>query len=157
MGVSANITIKDFKEPLDFNKVNHAEAERMKSKRTGKNLPFIKIISDYPEQAEAQISGGLVCQKTGIMFRVEEFKKTPSILQCFKCQGFGHKAPNCIKNEKCVVCGEAHSHKISQKKGSQSGKIVGPLMLPIIEALLHIRTKLLDSTWSKDKFLMSLF
>ena len=35
-GVSINITIKDFKELLDFNKINHAEAERMKSKRTGK-------------------------------------------------------------------------------------------------------------------------
>ena len=35
----------------------------MKSKRTGKNLPFIKIKSDDPKQAE-------------------EFKTTPSILQC---------------------------------------------------------------------------
>ena len=32
-GLSSNITINDFKELLDFNKVNHAEAERMKSKR----------------------------------------------------------------------------------------------------------------------------
>ena len=29
-GVSINITINDFKELLDFNKINHAEAERMK-------------------------------------------------------------------------------------------------------------------------------
>ena len=57
-GVSVKITIKDFKELLDFNKINHAEAERMKP------------------------------------------KTTPSILQCLKCQGFGHKAPNCTKNEK---------------------------------------------------------
>ena len=72
-GVSTNITIKDFKELLDFNRINHAEAERMKSKRTGKDLPFIKFECDDPKQAEAQISGGLVCQKTGIIFRVEEF------------------------------------------------------------------------------------
>ena len=155
-GASANITIKDFKELLDFNKINHAEAERMKSKTTGKNLSFIKIKSDDPKQAEALISGGIVCQKTGIIFRVEEFKTTPSILQYFKCQGFGHKAPNCTKNEKCVVCGEAHSHKnwSIMKKGSQSAQIVGDLMLTIIEAVLHIRTKLLGSTWSKDKLLM---
>ena len=56
-GVSINITIKDFKELLDFNKINHAEAERMKSKRTGKDLPFIKIKSDDSKQAEALISG----------------------------------------------------------------------------------------------------
>ena len=45
----------------------------MKSKRTGKDLPFIKIKSDDPKQAEALLSEGLVCQKTGIVFRVEEF------------------------------------------------------------------------------------
>ena len=72
-GVSINITIKDFKELLDFNKINHAEAERMKSRRTGKDLPFIKIKSDNPKQAEALLSRRLVCQKTGIIFRVEEF------------------------------------------------------------------------------------
>ena len=83
----------------------------MKSKRTGKDLSFIKIKSDEPKQVEALLSEGLVCQKTGIIFRVEELKTTPSILLCFKCQSFGHKALNCTKKEKCVVCGEAHSHK----------------------------------------------
>ena len=67
-GVSSNITIEDFKQLLDFNKITHAEAERMKSKRTGKDLPFIKIKSDDPKQAESLISGGLICQKTGIIF-----------------------------------------------------------------------------------------
>ena len=121
-GVSHNITIKDFQELLDFNKISHAEAERMKSKRTGKDLPFIKIKSDKPKQAEALLSGGLVCQKTGIVFRVEEFKTTPSILQCFKCQSFGHKALNCTKKEKCVVCGEAHSHKNCPNKEKRKPK-----------------------------------
>ena len=110
-GVSNNISLEDFKELLDFNKITHAEAERMKSKRTGRDLPFKKIKCDHPKQAEALISGGLICQKTGIIFMVEEFRMTPSIQQCFKCQGFGHKAQNCAKKQKCVVCGEAHSHK----------------------------------------------
>ena len=99
--MSNNISVNEFKELLDFNKINHAEAEQMTSKRSGKDLPFIKIKSDKPKQAEALLLGGLVCQKTGIIFRVEQFKTTPSILQCFKC----------TKNQKCVVCGEAHSHK----------------------------------------------
>ena len=102
-GVSNNITLEDFKQLLDFNKITHAEAERMKSKRTGKDLPFIKIKSDDPKQAEALISGGLIYQKTGIIFKVEEFSLTPSIQQYFKCQGFGHKAQNCTKKQKCVV------------------------------------------------------
>ena len=119
-GVSNNITIKDFQELLDLNKLSHAKAERMKSKRTGKDLPFRKIKSDDLKQAEALHSGGVVCQKTCIIFRVEAFKTTPSILQCFKCQGFGHKALNCTKKKKCVVCGEAHSHKTAQIKKKES-------------------------------------
>ena len=128
-GVSNNITIEDFKQLLDFNKITHAEKERMKSKRTGKDLPFIKIKSDDAKQAEALISGGLICQKTCIIFKVEEFRITPSIQQCFKCQGFGHKAQNCTKKQKCVVCGEAHSHKDCpnrNKKDPKCANYTGP-------------------------------
>ena len=88
-GVSNNVTLDDFKGLLDCNKIAHAEAERMKSKRSGRDLPFIKIKCDNVKQAGGLISGGLVCQKTGIMFKVEEFRTAPSILQCFKCHGLG--------------------------------------------------------------------
>ena len=37
-GVSNNISVNEFKELLDFKKHTHAEAERMKSKRSGKDL-----------------------------------------------------------------------------------------------------------------------
>ena len=40
-GVSINITVNDFKELLDFNKITHAEAERMKSRRTGRYTHLI--------------------------------------------------------------------------------------------------------------------
>ena len=103
-GVSDNVTLDDFKDLLDYNKITHAEAEIMKSKRSGRDLHFIKIKCDNVKQAEALILGRLVCQKTGINFKVEEFRTTPSIQQCFKCQGFRHKAPNCTKKaEMCCV------------------------------------------------------
>ena len=103
-GVSTNVTIDESKELLEFNKIAHAEAERMTSKRSGRDLPFIKIKYDDPKQAEALISRGFICQKTGIIFKVEEFRTAPSIQQCFKCQGFGHQAPNCTKKTKmCCV------------------------------------------------------
>ena len=57
-GVSNYILLEDFKQLLDFNKITHAEAERMKSKRTGRDLPFITIKCDNPKQAEAIMSGG---------------------------------------------------------------------------------------------------
>ena len=112
---------------------------------------------DDPKQAKALVSGGLTCQKTGIIFKVEEFRITPSIQQRFKCQGFGHKAPNCTKKQKCVVCGEAHSQKNcpnKNKKKHQNVQIVGGGMSPITEAVLRIWIKLLGSMWSKIKFPM---
>ena len=56
-GVSSNVTLDDFKELLDYNKITHAEAERVKSKRSGRNLPFIKIKCDNIKQGDALISG----------------------------------------------------------------------------------------------------
>ena len=123
----------------------------MTSKRSGRELPFIKIKCDDPKQAEAFISGGFICQKTDIIFKVEEFRTTPSIQQCFKCQGFGHKAPNCTKKPKCVVCGEAHSHKNCPNKERRK-PFVGDLMSPTAKAVLLTRIKPSDSMWSKNKF-----
>ena len=56
-GVSNNISLEDFKQLLDFNIITHAEAERMKSNRTGRDLPFIKVKCDNPKQVQALISG----------------------------------------------------------------------------------------------------
>ena len=155
-GVSNNISLEDFKQLLDSNKITHAEAERMKSKRTGRDLPFIKVKCDNPKQAEALISGRLICQKAGIIFKVEEIRITPSIQQCFKCQGFGHKAQNCTKNRNvlCVVK-LIHTKTVQTKtKKSQNVQTVGGPMSPITEAVLHTRIKLLGNMWSKIKFLM---
>ena len=71
----------------------------MKSKRSGRDLPFIKIKSDNVKQAEALISGGL-----GIILKVEEFRTTPSVQQCFKCQGFLAQGSKLYqKTEMCYV------------------------------------------------------
>ena len=141
-GVSNNIKIEDFKELLDFNKITHAEAECMKSKRSGRDLTFIKIKCDEAKHAEALISGELVCQKTGIILKVEESRTTPSIQQCFKCQGFEHKSPNCTKKPKCGMC-EVHSHKTAQtkKKEIQNVQIIGDLMSPTTKVVLLTRIK----------------
>ena len=106
---------------LILTKLPTPRLKRMKSKRSGKDLFFIKIKCDNVKQAEALISEGLVCQKTGIIFKVEEFRTTPSIQQCFNCQGFEHKASYCTKNRN-VLCGEAHSHKNCPTKEKRSPK-----------------------------------
>ena len=113
-GVYDNVKLEEFIELIDFNKITHAEDERVKSKRSGRDVPFIKMKGDNPKQAEALVSDGFICQKAGIIFKVDEFRTTPSIQQCFKYQGFGHNALNCTKN---VLCGAKYiSTKAVHKK-----------------------------------------
>ena len=104
-GVSNNISLEDFKELLDFNKITQAKAERMKSKRTGRDLPFIKIKCNNPKQAETLILGGLICQKTGIIFKVEEFRTTPQSSSASSAKVLGTRHKNVLKNRNvlCVV------------------------------------------------------
>ena len=52
-----------------------------------------------------------MCNVTGIVCNVEEFRQPVSITQCFNCQSFSHSAKNCRSKQKCLVCGESHSHK----------------------------------------------
>ena len=143
MGVSSNTTLEAFKELFNFNKIAHAEAERTKSKRTGRDLPFIKIKRDNPKQAETLISGELICQKTGIIFKVKEFRITASIQQCFKCQGFGHKAKNCTKNRNVLCVVKLIPTKIVRTKiqEPQNLQTVEDPMSPTTEAVLHTKIK----------------
>ena len=110
-GVPTEFTNDEFKQVLDHNKIKHAKAERMKSKRDGRMLQMFLIELSDPAEAEAIISSKITCLQTGIIFKVEEFRAPISVQQCYNCQNFGHSAKNCKAKIKCVICGEGHSHK----------------------------------------------
>ena len=63
-----------------------------------------------------------MCNVTGIVYKVEEFRQPVSVRQCFNCQSFGHSAKNCRSKPKCVICGESHSHKGCPKKEAKQPK-----------------------------------
>lgn len=46
------------------------------------------------------------------LIRWERYENTNPVIQCFKCQEFGHVAKNCFKEIKCVIC--ASDHKSSE-------------------------------------------
>ena len=63
-----------------------------------------------------------MCNVTGIVYKVEEFRQPVSVRQCFNCQCFGHSAQNCKSKQKCVICCENHSHKGCPKKEAKQPK-----------------------------------
>ena len=117
-----DITEADFKEFLDLNKISYAKAERLKSKKDGRVLLIFQLELSDPAEAEALLSQNLMCNVTGIVYKVEEFRQPVSVRQCFNCQCFGHSAQNCKSKQKCVICGENHSHKGCPKKEAKQPK-----------------------------------
>ena len=106
-GVPTDITDIEFLEFLDLNKTSYAKAERLKKQKRGV-FPIFRLEIDDPTEAEALLSPNLVCQVTGV---AEEFRLPVSVTQCCNCQSFGHLAKNCRSKQKCLICGESHSHK----------------------------------------------
>ena len=89
--VPADITDSEFQEFLDLNKINCAKAERLKSQKNGRVLPIFQFEINDPTEAETLISQNLVCNVTGIVYKMEEFRQPISVSQCFDCQTFGKK------------------------------------------------------------------
>ena len=121
-GVPIEITDNEFIEFLDLNKISYIKAERLKSKKDGRSLPLFRIDIHDPTEAEALISQNLVCQITGILYTVEEFRSPVSVRQCFNCQSFRHSAKNCRSKQKCHICGENNFHKGCPNKGARKPK-----------------------------------
>ena len=121
-GVPTDLIDEDFKEFLPLNKISYAKTERYKSRRDGRVLPMFQLEISDPAEAEALLSQNLMCNVTGIVYKVEEFRQPVSVRQCFNCQCFGHSAQNCKSKQKCVICGENYSHKGCPKKEAKQPK-----------------------------------
>ena len=78
-GVPTDITANEFKEFLDLNKITYAEAERLKSKKDGRVLPIFQLEISDPAEAEVLLSQNLLCNVTGIVYKVEEFGQPVSV------------------------------------------------------------------------------
>ena len=135
-GVPTEITDSEFTEFLDLNRINYAKAERLKSRKDCRVLPIFQLEINDPTEAEDLISQNLVCNVTGIVYNVEEFRQAISVTQCFNCQTFGHSAKNCRSKIKCLICGEGHSHqgcpnKEAKNMGGGAGGLGGGCSPPL--------------------------
>ena len=78
-GVPTDLTEEDFKEFPDLHKISYAKAERYKSKKDGRVLPMFQLEISDPAEAEALLSQNLICNVTGIAYKVEEFRQPVSV------------------------------------------------------------------------------
>ena len=85
-GVSTDIQQEEFENMLTQNKITFAEAARFISKRSHMHFPSVLVELNEAATAEALIAKKLVCQKSGMVFKVEEFRAPPSIRHCNHCQ-----------------------------------------------------------------------
>ena len=116
-GFPTDRTANEFKEVLDLNKITYAKAERLKSKKDGRVLSIFQLEISDPAEAEALLSQNLVCNVTGIVYKVEEFRQPVSVRQCFNCQCFGHSAQNLqIKTKMCHLWWEPFAQRMPKKR-----------------------------------------
>ena len=99
-GVPTDITEADFKEFLDLNKISYTKAERLKSKKDGRVLPIFQLELSDPAKAEALLSQNLMCNVTGIVYKVEEFRQPVSTANV---SDTWHKTVSPSKNVSSVV------------------------------------------------------
>ena len=78
-GVPNDITDEDFKEFLDLNQISYTKVERYKSKKGGRVLTMFQLEISDPAEAEALLSQNLMCNVTGIVYKVEEFRQPVSV------------------------------------------------------------------------------
>ena len=158
-GVPTEFTNDEFKQVLDHNKIKHAKAERMKSKKDDRILQMFQLELSDPAEAETIISSKITCPQTGIIFKVEEFRAPISVQQCYNYQNFGHTAKNCKAKIKCVICGEGHSHKRcpNRENSNPNVLIVKDHMLQTIKGVQLTKSRCSVNMWWTTKKVMPPF
>ena len=121
-GVPTDIVDDEFKTFLDLNKIDFPKAERIKIKKDSRVLQIFHLEIENPTEAEALISENLTCQETGIIYKVKECRSPFLVQQYFNCQNFGHSTKNCRLKQKCLICGENHSHKTCTNREARKPK-----------------------------------
>ena len=155
-GVPTDITANEFKEFLDLNKITYAKAERLKGKKDGSVLPIFQLEISDPAEAEALLSQNLVCNVTGIVYKVEEFRQPVSVRQCFNCQCFGHSAQNCKSKQNVSSVVRTIRTKDAHKKKQNSPNVQTVLghMFHLTKGVPNTKNRLSGNMWLTTKNLM---
>ena len=80
-------------------------------KRSAATANYSTLIVDFasPTDANEAIDRGLIWD--GAIYECELYDPKCRMIQCFKCQKYGHKATHCRGRTACAYCGGGHSSK----------------------------------------------
>ncbi|KAJ8049973.1 hypothetical protein HOLleu_02961 [Holothuria leucospilota] len=116
-GVNPEITDEQIMSELQDLGYKPKVAKRLISKITKSPTWKIKVSFEDEMDSVDLLKDGLVLgyQK----HRIEKYNELPNVMQCFKCQGFGHTYYKCPNVQKCLRCGDDHNIKNCPKEREQ--------------------------------------
>ena len=115
LGVPLSITNEDIGECLYSLDLHPKRTERFTKKGTQEKSTTVKVTFSSQEQKQKILSGGI--RMFFQSFRVVDYVPDPDIIQCFRCQGFGHHHWECqAEKQKCLRCGGDHRVKDCMKE-----------------------------------------
>lgn len=111
--VSFNYSVEDIKTELNNCELPPKEVSRIVSRATNKQTKLIRVFASHPSHVITAVKNGVILgfQK----HRCEESNRKPNVVQCFKCQGYGHVSKDCPNTLKCLRCSGEHTVKDCQK------------------------------------------
>ena len=110
VNVHHSINVDEIKvELLNNNAMNVNKITRITSRATGQLTKLIRVITDSNNHVSS-------AQKKGVkigwqLYRCEASREPPHVMQCFKCQKFGHSAKGSSNATRCLRCSQEHSVK----------------------------------------------
>jgi hypothetical protein len=105
--------VKENIESANQIKVKHVRPLMCKARNPEAPTESIVIFTEHIEEANACINDGIRMGRR--ILHVERYAPQYQIKQCFRCQGYGHRAENCTKEAQCGKCAKNHeTHECSQ-------------------------------------------
>lgn len=103
-GIAHHISMQTVAEDLDAQGYPANKITRMNGK-LGKPAPMVLI--DIDKEYKSIYTKVTEC--CGLAVTIEAMRVRDDIIQCHKCQAFGHSQKNCHITHKCMKCGDSHS------------------------------------------------
>lgn len=105
-----NVDVDDIKAALTDLQYKVIAVRQLQKSENGVTTLFPLYAVSLERDAHASTIYSLTSLMHSIV-RVESYKTTPGIKQCFRCQRFHHTFRECQLPTRCVICAGSHNHK----------------------------------------------